>query len=484
MARGEYFTFKSLQDLRRRVEELGLAGELGFADLAPGAPLKAAEPLRFGPFELANRFVAHPMEGWDADAETGAPTPDVIRRWERMGASGAALIWGVEAFALAHEYRANPHQLVLAPENEGAIAEGLKRMRAASPIKVSVGAQLTCSGRYSHGRPKGSPLLLTYHHPELDRRLGAGPDTPLMSDMKMEDIVGEYARAARIAVNAGFDFLDIKACHRYWLNETLAAKTRPGNYGGPFENRVKIFLMIVDAVRREVGEGVPLGTRLNAYDGLPFEEDPATRSPGLKGRGRVSPFTIPYVWGWGMDEADPTRADLAEPSRLLGLLKRKGLRMVNLSSGSPYSNPHFSRPTETPPVDGYQPHHDPLIEVARQFSLARALKKEHPDLSFVGTGYSYLRHHKLAAAEHNLRRGDVDAVGLGRALLAYPDEIRELLTKGEARPSKGKIVCTGDSACTTGPRLGLNSGCIFDPHYQALMREIQGKLVEQGLGRK
>jgi 2,4-dienoyl-CoA reductase-like NADH-dependent reductase (Old Yellow Enzyme family) len=407
-----------------------------------------------------------------------------------MGASGAGLIWGVEAFAVAPAHRANARQVVLSAATLGPIAAGLRALREAHArasgggAPLVVGAQLTCSGRYSVGRPEGSPVPLVYRHPELDRRLGAGPATPLMTDAQLEGVVAEYAAAARVAAEAGFDFLDLKACHRYWINETLAAKTRPGPYGGPFEHRVKVLLMLVDAVRRAVGPGFPLGCRLSACDGIPFEEDPATRRPGLKGTGRPSAFVTPYLWGWGVREDDPLVPDLDEPLRLVGLLRERGVTMFNVTAGSPYSNPHLSRPTDSPPVDGYQPARDPLHEVALHFRFARAVKAAHPDVAVAGTGYSYLRNFKAHAAAFNIAAGRTDVAGLGRAILAYPDEARRLLERGEAPVERGRVVCTGDSACTTGPRLGLPSGCIYDPAYAGVNRDIAHRLAELGLTRK
>ena len=479
--RGEFFTFGSLDALRARVAGLGLADAIGFADdVSPGRPTRAiSAPVRFGPFHLRNALATHPMEGWDGDAATGAPTATVLRRWKRMGSSGAALIWGVEAFAVDFPYRANANQLVMVPANTGAIAKGLRLIRKAAGAPVVVGAQLTCSGRWSHGGP-----FLMHHHPDLDRRVRDGATRPLMTDAQVEDVAGLYERAAHTAREAGFDFVDVKACHGYWLNEALAAKTRDGRYGGELPSRVQPLLLAVDAARRGTDPAFPIGVRLSMFDGIPFEEDPDFRMPGLRGRGRPAACPLPYRWGFGTSEDDPTVPDPAEPLEVMGLLADRGVRMFNLSCGCPYANSHLLRPTETPPVDAYQPHHDPLHEVAIHFRLAALAKQRCPAASIVGAGYSYLRGFKFHAAEYNLSAGLADAAGLGRALLSYPDEIRRVLETGVAASAKGRVVCTGDSACTTGPRLGFTSGCVYDPAYAEVVRDMNARLAGMGLRRK
>jgi len=490
MARGEYFTFKSLGEIRERVSTLGLSGSIGFADdVSPAAHPVMAGPFRHGNMEFSNRFAIHPMEGWDAEND-GTPSENTLRRWERMAESGAAMLWGLEAMAVAEEYRANPRQVLIDGRTAGALEGALKRVRAAharafgGALKLFVGAQLTASGRYSGGRPPGTPLARVYDHPELDRRAAKDAAAPLMTDGQIEDTAGRIGKAAGLAREIGFDFADIKACHRYWLNETLAAKSRPGPFGGPFENRVKALFIALDSARRGAGVDFPLGVRLSGYDGVPFEEDPATRREGLKGRGRPSPYTLPYIWGWGVREDDTMSPDTAEPVRLAKMLAERDVAFLNVTVGSPYSNPHLSRPTETPPVDGYQPHRDPLFEVAIHFDVTRAIKRAVPGMLVVGTGYSYLRQWKAHAAEYNMKSGGVDLAGVGRAVLAYHDEVKCLLESGEAVPGRGRIVCTGDSACTTGPRLGLVSGCIYDPHYAKVNTEIRERLKGLGLGRK
>src|SRR3954471_20239747 len=73
-----------------------------------------AQPTVVGGRRVANRFAALPMEGWDGTPD-GRPTDLVHRRWQRIGASGAKLVWGGEAVAVTHDGRANPNQLAIGP---------------------------------------------------------------------------------------------------------------------------------------------------------------------------------------------------------------------------------------------------------------------------------------------------------------------------------------------------------------------------------
>src|SRR5690606_13056156 len=98
--------------LRERFAVLDL--DVPIADeVDPGGVL--AQPVEVrdaaGPLRIPNRFATLPMEGWDGTTE-GRPTDLVRRRWSRLGASGAGLVWG-EATAVRPDGRANPNQLVL-----------------------------------------------------------------------------------------------------------------------------------------------------------------------------------------------------------------------------------------------------------------------------------------------------------------------------------------------------------------------------------
>ena len=124
------------------------------------------------------------------------------------------------------------------------------------------------------------------------------------------------------------------------------------------------------------------------------------------------------IWS---ESQNPIRADLTEPIRFLSLLEDMDIRLVNLTAGSPYYNPHIQRPALFPPSDGYQPPEDPLAGVARQMEMVRDLKQRFPNLIIVGTAYTYLQDFLPHVAQAALREGWVDSVGLGRMVLSYPE---------------------------------------------------------------
>jgi hypothetical protein len=99
--------FKDTDAFRNRWQEIDPQLDLDDTVDSPGI---LGSSLEKGGWSLSNRFAVQPMEGWDAHRD-GTPSEETLRRWHRFGESGAALVWGGEAFAVAEEGRANPHQL-------------------------------------------------------------------------------------------------------------------------------------------------------------------------------------------------------------------------------------------------------------------------------------------------------------------------------------------------------------------------------------
>ncbi len=451
--------------LRQRLEALGVSFPVDEVVLSAteGSPLAA--PIRAGGLEIGNRWCIHPMEGWDANRD-GSPTDLTLRRWERFGKSGAKLIWGGEAAAVRPDGRANPNQTMAVQSNLRGLVALRERLEQGHRESLSttdglvVGLQLTHSGRYCRPNEKKTPEpMIPWHHPLLDPRVGiaADDDRQVFTDGQLEELIGDFVAAARVAREAGFQFVDVKACHGYLLHEFLGARHRPGPYGGDLEGRARLMLTIIKEVRSACPE-LEIGVRLSLYDTVPFQHVD-------QGSGPV-PYDhlLPYMYGFGCNPEQPTELDLAEPLELVGMLVKAGVTMLNVTSGSPYYTPHYQRPAAFPPTDGYPPPEDPLVGVARHIDATSRVKAAFPNLVVVGSGYTYLQDFLPHVGQAVVRQEMTDLVGLGRMVLSYPEMPVDVLA---GRALARKLVCRTFSDCTSAPRNGMVSGCYpLDAFYK------------------
>jgi 2,4-dienoyl-CoA reductase-like NADH-dependent reductase (Old Yellow Enzyme family) len=452
-------SFKTAADLRRHLRDAGIFLDLDEVLDAPEAS-SLARPIDVDGVRVGNRFCVLPMEGWDGTAE-GEPSELTRRRWRRFGIGGAKLIWGGEAVAVREDGRANPNQLLLTPGTQRSIARlrddlvsaHRERFGPNADADLYVGLQLTHSGRYARPRAKDRPEpLAAYAHPFLDRRFAQG--VRVLKDDDLDRLIEQFVEAARLAWEAGFAFVDVKHCHGYLGHELLSARDRPGRYGGSLENRTR-FLRSVIAGIHATASGLVAGVRLSVFDTVPYHKD-------ARGIGEPETAASSYRWGFGVLDGDVSEA-LGESRDVLRLLERLGVRWICVTAGSPYYSPHVQRPALFPPIDGYGPPEDPLRGVARQIEATALLKAEFPALVFVGSGYSYLQEWLPHVAQHAVGRGLTDFVGLGRMVLTYPELPADVLS---GAPLRRKSICRTFSDCTTGPRLGLVSGCYpLDDHY-------------------
>jgi 2,4-dienoyl-CoA reductase-like NADH-dependent reductase (Old Yellow Enzyme family) len=413
---------------------------------------------------IGNRFCILPMEGWDGERD-GKPSEYTRRRWKNFAVSGAKLLWGCEAVAVRHEGRANPNQLLINERN----LDEFKKLHA-SLIKnheeryinsddLLIGLQLTHSGRFCkpNNARKMEPKIL-YYHPILNRKLGLAEDYPLMTDDDIDYLIEDFIAAAKLAKEAGFQFIDIKHCHGYLGHEFLSAVDREGRYGGSFENRTRFVTSITEGVSAAV-QGMGLAVRLSAFDWIPFMK-------GENDVGVAESFngaSYPYAFGGSSYGAD---FDLSEPFKFLNLLQSLGIELVCTTAGSPYYNPHIQRPALFPPSDGYQPPEDPLVGVSRQIRATADIKKAFPDLTIVGSAYSYLQEWLPHVAQHVIDHDMADFIGLGRMVLSYPEMPYDVLKSNSLKRDR---ICRTFSDCTTAPRNGMISGCFpLDPFYKAL----------------
>ena len=470
---GDFAKIKGLSTTAGFRENLALLGIAMPCDdivaSGPGSPL--GSPLHAGKLTIGNRFAIQPMEGWDC-LDDGRPSENTVRRWRNFGLSGAKLIWGGEAVAVRHDGRANPRQLTMTPASAPEIARMRDTLVAAHREAMGnddglvIGLQLTHSGRFCkpNDDARMEPMIL-YRHPILDRKFRVTAGHPVMSDGDIRKLIDDYVVAARRARDGGFDFVDIKHCHGYLGHEFLSAKTRPGDFGGSLENRTRFLREIVAGIRAEA-PGLDIGVRVSAFDYVPFKPDPAEPEADTLGHGVPDDYSqcLPYVYGFGTDEREPVKENLAETRAFLAILRDLDIRLVNLTLGSPYYNPHLTRPALYPPSDGYKPPEDPLLGVMRHLDLVRTLKADFPDLVLMGSGYTYLQEFLPNVAQAVVRDGWTDLVGLGRMVLAYPELPADVLA---GRTLQRKRLCRTFSDCTTAPRNGMVSGCYpLDHHYK------------------
>jgi NADPH2 dehydrogenase len=476
-------TYHPISHYRTGADLLAYSKELGVnlpfdAVLQCGPESPLAKPyILSGGKVIGNRFCIQPMEGWDGTTD-GKPTELTFRRWRNFGLSGAKLIWGGEAAAVRPDGRANPNQLMILDETMSDIELLLQALikehetHYGSSNDMLVGLQLTHSGRFCrpNEKTKLEPKIL-YHHPLLDKIFNLPAETPVVTDSEIDDLIGYYIRAAKRAQKIGFEFVDVKHCHGYLGHEFLSAVDRPGRFGGSFENRTRFLREIVAGIKSEC-PGLRIGVRLSTFDLPPFRPD--EDNIGTMVEYRDANQLYPYAFGG--DPKRPGQIKLDETFAFINLLQELGVELVNFTAGSPYYNPHITRPAHYPPSDGYLPPEDPLVGVARHINVDAELKLHALRLATVGSAYTYLQDWLPNVAQAAVRSGLIDFVGLGRMVLSYPEMPADILA---GKPLDRKRICRTFSDCTTGPRKGLVSGCYpLDPFYKqrpeaSLIKEIK-----------
>ncbi len=421
------FHLRNVDLLREELELLGLTLPIE-EDLSP-----LAESVPLGDRRLVNRFVVQPMEGFDS-LDNGGPGDLSVRRYTRYAAGRSALLW-FEATAILREARSNPKQLWLHDGSIDDFARLVDATRTEARQKfdheITMIVQLTHSGRYS--KPGGVPRPIIAHHSEvLDPKHSLPPDYPLVTDEYLDQLQDTYVDAAKLAAQAGFDGVDIKACHRYLVSELLASHTRKGKYGGSLENRSRFLREVMARIRQEVPE-VFVTTRMNVFD------------------------AISHPFGFGVSQEDYREPDLTEPIELIRQLRQYDLPLINVSIGNPYYNPHYGRPFDRSVAGVGAPPEHPLEGVVRFVNITRQIQEAVPDLPVIGGGYGWLRHLMPYVAAGVVRRGWATLIGQGRGAFAYPDSPQDILTTGAMDPEKTCMTCSG---CTQIMRDGAMTGCV------------------------
>lgn len=385
---------------------------------------------------IPNRAVLQPMEGCDCNTD-GSPSPLTIEKYIRAAKSGVGLIW-FEATAVCPEGRTGPRQMMLTKDNLPAFRELLGNMRQIAKDETGTEPvfilQLTHSGRQS------IVPMIAYRHPIYEERRPV-TDENIVTDEYLDTLAEKYAESAVLALEAGFDGVDVKSCHGYLFQELLSAFGREGRYGGSFDNRSRLYLDCVRAVKKVLPDNILLTTRLSVAD------------------------MVPKPYGFGTTEENVL--DLTEPDILIGRLIDEGIQMLNVTVGNPYYNPHVNRPYRK---GGYIPPEAAEVGLNRFVTIEKHIKEKFPALTVVGSGLSYYREDLMERSEEQLESGVCDLVGYGRMWLAYPEFYRDYIN-GQFDPKKCCLSC---SKCTELMRSKRVSGCaVFNEYYRELYKEIK-----------
>jgi 2,4-dienoyl-CoA reductase (NADPH2) len=446
----EPFTSKSLGELESKFQELHL-------DIPISKDLDVLrQNIKVENLVIPNRLSIQPMEGFDAN-EDGSPGELTLRRYKRYTDGGAGLIW-FEATSIAEDCRSNLHQLMLTEENLYKFKKltSLIRKNCNKTLK-SMGfedksvliVQLNHSGRYSKKNGEKFPIR-AYHNQELDSAINVNEkDGILISDDQLKKIEDLWVKKVILANHAGFDGVDIKACHGYLISELLTSRARKNSiFGGlSLENRSKLFLNIVKRIKEELKNESDflITTRLGVYDG------------------------IPYPNGFGIKQEEhqnfPASIDLSEPLTLINEIHKLGVKLINISAGNPHYKPYITRPYDSPIKGAKLPEEHPLYSVNRIINLTSFIKCEVPkDMIIIGSGYSYLRQYAGYIAAGLVQEKKVDICGFGRMAIANPTFPKQIFQEGMIDK---KQVCITCSKCSELMKEGKSTGCVVrDPKYK------------------
>ncbi len=357
-------------------------------------------PVRLGRMEVRNRLVMPPMSVNFGVDEQGVLTE---RHWAYLAARAAAgtglIVVGGGAV--------HPDGL------------DLPKMPRAWDDRFVAGLSCLAAEVKRHGARVGLQLLHGGRQAFHDRRVAPSPLPSLavvkgvpreLTRNEIKALVICHAEAARRAMEAGLDFVEIHAAHGYLISEFLApnANRRSDDYGGPFENRTRFLLEILSAIKARCGPDYPVGVRYNGED---------------------------YVTGgW----------TLAEARRLAPLLQAAGADWLHVSAGV-YGSMPVTIPSMYEPLGGF-------------VHLAEAVRKT-VSIPVIAVG----RIKDPVMADRLIAEGRADLVSMGRAHIADP-ELAAKAAQGrlhELRPCIGccrgcieSVLALEEATCVMNPEMG------------------------------
>ena len=296
------------------------------------------EPLRLRDLTLRNRIVVSPMCQYSC-SDGLANTWHLVHLGSRA-VGGASLVF-TEAAAVTAEGRISPHDLGIWNDAQAA---------ALAPIVQFIRGQGRAAGtQLAHAGRKGSTARPWQGGGRVDPADGGwepvGPTTtpftpgyPVPRELEASElpgIAGAFRDAARRALEAGFEVVELHAAHGYLIHEFLSplSNTRTDAYGGSFDNRIRLCLETVDAIRTVWPERLPLFVRVSTtdwVDGGWTVDDSVALARRLKERavdlvdcssgGNAATASIPVGPGYQVPAAERIRREAGIATGAVGLI--------------------------------------------------------------------------------------------------------------------------------------------------------------------
>ncbi|MGY6633675.1 MAG: NADH:flavin oxidoreductase/NADH oxidase [Alkalilacustris sp.] len=326
-------------------------------------------PIRFRSVVARNRIMMAPMCQYSA--EDGMPNDWHLGHLAARATGGVGIVC-LEATHVTPEGRITPGCLGLWNDAQrdalGRIAAHLRALGAVPAIQLAHAGRKASSARpWDGGAPLGPtdggwPTLA----PSPLAAVEGGPTPHEMTEADIAEVAAAFAAAARRAREAGFSVVEVHAAHGYLIHSFLSpvANRRTDRYGGSIEGRCRFLHEVLDAVRGEWPEDLPLFVRISAtdwVDGGWTIEDSVTLARALKARGDVdlidcssggvSPRQVvrPYP-GYQVPLSEAVRGGADMPTGAVGLISAPEQAEEILASGRAdlvllgrvlLSNPHW-----------------------------------------------------------------------------------------------------------------------------------------------
>lgn len=231
------------------------------------------DPITVRSTTVRNRLWVAPMCQYSVEKRDGVPTDWHLVHLGALARGGAGAVF-VEATAVVPEGRISPQDLGLWNDAQRdafvPIVDFIHGQGATAAIQLAHAGRKASTFRSWDARrgtiptndggwPTKGPSALAYPGYEKPQELGSAD---------IAEVVAAFSAAARRAAEAGFALIEIHAAHGYLLHQFLSplSNTRSDEYGGSLENRARLLLETLDAVRAAVGSAIPVVVRFSATD--------------------------------------------------------------------------------------------------------------------------------------------------------------------------------------------------------------------------